>query len=194
MTRVKKRSVKNKGTNWYWDESDKECKEKTPGSTTGDTAGDAANTETTETTEIAERETPESCKSKSGSVWNTENSQCKRINYFMLIRPSKSEVFGVHMILIGEEYNYRSMFLAQENDCVKVHESELPKLKVKALWTQYGILYNDVYSYPDPKSYSVTKPPRCELGVYTVSANNDGDVSMQAITLNEERTDCLILN
>ena len=61
----------------------------------------------------------------------------------MLIRPSKSEVFGVYMILIGEEYGYKGIFLKQENDCVKVHEPELSKLKVKVQWTQYGILYWD---------------------------------------------------
>ena len=190
-----KEECEDKGTGWYWDESDKECKEKTPGGTKGDAAGGAANTGTTASTQIAETEAQESCKSKSGYVWNTENSQCKRINYFMLIRPSKSEVFGVYMILIGEEYGYKNTFLKQENDCVKVHEPELPKLKVKAQWSQYGMLYNDICSYPDAKNRShLPQPPLCELGVYTISVNDDGDMNLQAVTLDEERTDCLPLN
>ena len=57
------KKCKEKDTDWYWDESDKECKEKTPGGTKGDAAGGAANTETTGTTastQIAEREAQES--------------------------------------------------------------------------------------------------------------------------------------
>ena len=161
---------KCKGKGWYWYESAKECKETAP-----------------EGTPVAAAETQETCKSKSGYVWNAESSQCKRIDYFMLIHPEDSEIDGVFLGLKeGNNISISKEAYTKKGGCVKVPEPYLPNLIVqvkKSSWAGWSEKCN---------SHLAEEEKKCKLGIYKLMLNDD-DVILQEAVLEGERTDCSVL-
>ena len=162
---------KNKG--WYWNESAKECTETAPAGTSTPAA-----------------ETQESCKSKTRYIWNTESSQCKRIDYFMLIHHEDSEITNVFLGLKeGNNISVSKEAYPQKGGCIKVPESYVPNLIVQVKrksWTIGG--WNE-----ECNSHAAEEEKKCKLGIYKLMLDDDDNVILQEIVLEEERTDCNVL-
>ena len=168
---------KNKG--WYWNESTKACQETAPEGEIG--------------TGVAEAETQESCKSKTGYVWDTNSSQCKRVDYFMVFYPDDNSV-TVNVYLVKdisvvkdnpEDTNTEAlltMMTRSQNRCVRVHESYLSKLVVRVLKAHtFSVSDETVCGGPDAVKST------CELGVYEVVSDNDDNFSLIKTNLSEEK-------
>ncbi len=156
-----------KGSGWSWDESDEKCREKESGA--------------------AGKETLETCRLRSEEyIWDPDDLKCKKIDYWVLIRPDNYSGDLIYMGLDvgGDGYLDKDprVDLKSNGDCVKVHKSHLPQLKV---------LVEDVlegtYMCSGTK---VSEVQTCKLGVYeAVSGTN----KLNRVESFKERTDCVIL-
>ena len=178
-----KQKCEAKGDTWSWDGSDNTCKEKD------------SSTQGTGTT----AKTSESCQSQSGGyVWDSSNSQCKKVDYFMVIY--KDMLVNVYLVkdislvkedTVPEDTNTEALVSMREknqNRCVKVHESHLPKLIVRASKAGWFSVSKDEVCRGATAAES-----KCELGVYEVVSENDDNFSLKKANLVEERTDCVTL-
>ena len=133
-------------------------------------------------------ETKESCKAKAGHIWDTQNSQCKKLNYFMLIHPEDSNLRNVYVALKRGSQASRmdELVYLKEGKCVKVSESYLPNLLVSVQVSYWSAKWNEVCNN------LAGSEKKCELGVYEVKLVDD-NVNFQAIAPDVERTDCQLL-
>lgn len=156
----------------YWHESTKECKDEAPEG---------------EVVVAPVAETEESCKAKAGYMWNKSNSQCKKLNYFMLIRPEDSDLQGVYVALKRENHARlnEQVYLAK-GKCAKIPESYLSNLLVKVKTGYFSAAWDEICSN------LAGSEKKCELGVYEVRLVDD-NVNFQAVALDAERTDCQLL-
>lgn len=162
---------KDKGKYWY--ESTKECKGEAP---EGATVAPVA-------------ETQESCKSKAGYVWNAESSQCKKVDYFMLIHPEDSEINSVFLGLKEENnISVSKEAYTKKAGCIKVPEPYVPNLIVQVKEKSWG---GGSWS-EECNSRLAEEEKKCNLGIYKLMSDDD-DVVLQETVLEEERTDCSVL-
>lgn len=161
---------KDKG--WFWHEATKECKETPPEGTS------------------TSAETQESCKTKSGYVWNTGSSQCKKIDYFMLIHPADSEIANVFLGLKeGNNISISKEAYTKKGGCVKVPEPYVLNLIVQVKTSSWAVGgWSEICN-----SHLVEEEKKCKSGIYELNLNSDDDVILQSVTLDAERTDCDIL-
>ena len=161
-----KEKCEDKGSGWSWVESDKKCKKNSG---------------------AVEKETLETCRLKSsGYIWDSNNLECKEIDYLMLIRPDNysGAVIYAGLDTGGDGYLDKDprVDLKSNGDCVRVHKSHLPQLKVLVEDTLEG-------TYICSGS-EVNQVQKCSLGVYEVASD---DNKLNRIVSFKERTDCVIL-
>ena len=164
-----KRICEAKGDAWYWDGSDNTCKEKSK-----EADPSAANT-------------AEACKAKSGEyVWDAGHSQCKQIDYFMLIFPKDTDLHtvSVHLVKSGGGVEETELFM-EKDQCVKVHESHVPQLRVKIKTSYFSLGYDEVCT----GAAATGAGDKCLLGVYKI----DSEGKLNKVTSDEERQGCTTL-
>ena len=167
-----KEKCESKGSDWFWDESDKKCKEKTGGtSIAGTSAGE-------ETPGVVTSEA--SCKLKPGYEWDSNSSQCKEKEYLVLMVP---ENFDEILLLGYSLYNYESIndygdqlgVLVQliHGVCIKIHKFDLFRIRIVVrrrviqqggTWTER----EDVNVCIGSNKRGTDTDMRCEVGVYEV--------------------------
>ena len=165
-----KQKCEAKGDGWSWDATDEICKEKTSGE--GLEAGGT---------------TLESCNSKPGYVWDANNSQCKKIGYFMLTFPEDNdEIRNIYVSLLknpndpGLGHTHRIYLSKFDHKCVRVHESHISNLLVMVktgsiLWTSQKGICGGLDS-------------KCELGVYELASEGNKLNKVEQ----SDKTDCVV--
>ena len=167
----------SKGDNWYWDGSDNSCQEKEEGAETAPPSSEGVSG-------LPNTNTEEACKAKTGGdyVWDASLSECKQLDFFMLIYPKDSDLFKVHVALENKKEQYIDK--QSENKCIKVYESHLPKLKVRVKASYFSWGYDDVCE----GTATAGAGEKCLLGVYEI--DSEGQLNKVA---DEKRTDCITL-
>ena len=170
---AKSEEDKCKDKGWFWYESTQECKETAPQREEGEVPVSAAETE-------------EACKAKARHMWDAQNSQCKKLNYFMLIRSKNSDLHNVYVALKKEGHSDEEVYLEEDDECAEVPEAYLSHLVVEVKTRVYNITWDEVCSN------LAGSEKKCELGVYEIKLV-DGNVNLQAVTPGVDRTDCQLL-
>lgn len=178
-----KKECEDKGDHYFWDGSDKKCKKKTGTEGTSTGGASTVGTPTGEDTTPGAI-TPEACKLKKGYNWDLDSSQCKEMEYMILmvpeyITPGDKVLLGYSLYDYEDINDYQNqlgvLWQLTSRVCKRIHKFDLFRIRVVVRKpvdrTKSWSVTEDINVCIGESKRGTDTDVRCSVGVYEIDTD-----------------------